>query len=89
MHATATLDFAVILDGQIELETETDSTVLGPGDCVVQRGTQHRWRVVGDGPCTYLVGLLSPEPVHRSPIRCPSARTPTRPGAPGGRLRRR
>ncbi len=62
MHATDTLDVALILDGQIELETETDSTVLGPGDCVVQRGTQHRWRVVGEGPCTYLVGLLSPEP---------------------------
>src|SRR6478735_459149 len=61
MHATDTLDFALILDGRIELETETDSTVLGPGDCVVQRGTQHRWRVVGDGPCTYLVGLISPE----------------------------
>lgn len=60
MHATATLDVAVILTGTIELDTEAGSTILGPGDCVVQQGTQHRWRVVGDEPCGYLVALLSP-----------------------------
>lgn len=60
MHSTATLDVAVILTGTIELDTESGSTVLGPGDCVVQQGTQHRWRVLGDEPCGYLVALLSP-----------------------------
>jgi uncharacterized cupin superfamily protein len=58
MHATATLDFAVILAGEIELEVEDGCVRLGAGDCVVQRGTQHRWRVVGDGPCTYAVALF-------------------------------
>lgn len=67
MHATATLDFAVILDGQIELESETGGVVLGPGDCVVQRGTQHRWRVVGDGPCRYLVALFGIVPGASEP----------------------
>lgn len=62
MHATATLDFAVILDGAIELEAEDGCVRLGPGDCVVQRGTQHRWRVVGDGPCTYAVALFALDP---------------------------
>jgi quercetin dioxygenase-like cupin family protein len=73
MHATDTLDFAVILDGSIELETESDATVLGVGDCVVQRGTQHRWRVVGDGPCTYLVALFSPQ--ADSPAAAPGVLT--------------
>jgi uncharacterized cupin superfamily protein len=58
MHATATLDFAVILDGEIELEVEEGCVRLGRGDCVVQRGTQHRWRVVGAGPCSYAVALF-------------------------------
>jgi uncharacterized cupin superfamily protein len=58
MHATATLDLCVILDGEIELEVEDGCVRLGAGDCVVQRGTQHRWRVVGDGPCTYAVALF-------------------------------
>jgi mannose-6-phosphate isomerase-like protein (cupin superfamily) len=72
MHATATLDVCVILDGSIELDTESGSTLLGPGDCVVQQGTQHRWRVVGDRPCSYLVALLSPVP----------GATPAAPGPP-------
>jgi mannose-6-phosphate isomerase-like protein (cupin superfamily) len=72
MHATATLDVAVILDGSIELDTESGATVLGPGDCVVQQGTQHRWRVVGDRPCSYLVALLSPS----------AAEAPAAPGPP-------
>jgi quercetin dioxygenase-like cupin family protein len=58
MHATATLDFAVVLGGEIELEVEDGCVRLGAGDCVVQRGTQHRWRVVGDGPCSYAVALF-------------------------------
>jgi mannose-6-phosphate isomerase-like protein (cupin superfamily) len=62
MHATATLDVCVILDGTIELDTESGCVTLGRGDCVVQQGTQHRWRVVGDRPCSYLVALLSPVP---------------------------
>lgn len=70
MHATPTLDFAVIVTGAIELDTESGSTVLGPGDCVVQQGTQHRWRVVGDEPCGYLVTMLSPRP--GTPLPAPS-----------------
>jgi quercetin dioxygenase-like cupin family protein len=54
MHATPTLDFVVVLSGEIELGLEAESVVLGPGDVLVQRGTVHRWRVLGDGPCTIL-----------------------------------
>lgn len=48
MHATDTLDYLVILSGTLVLETETGEVNLGPGDCVVQRGTAHAWR--NDGP---------------------------------------
>lgn len=48
MHATDTIDYLVILKGALVLETETGEVVLGPGDCVVQRGTAHAWR--NDGP---------------------------------------
>jgi mannose-6-phosphate isomerase-like protein (cupin superfamily) len=73
MHATATLDFAVILDGEIELETEDGCVRLGAGDCVVQRGTQHRWRVVGDGPCTYAVALFALDPAASASAGEPAA----------------
>ena len=57
MHASETIDCLVIVSGQIELILEKGSTILGPGDCLVQRGTQHGWRVIGDEPCTF-AGIL-------------------------------
>ena len=62
MHATATLDFEWIVEGEIELELEDGCVRMGPGDCAIQRGTQHRWRVVGDGPCTYVVAMFALDP---------------------------
>ncbi len=73
MHATDTLDFMIVLDGEIVLGMEEGERRLGPGDAVVQRGTMHRWRVVGDGPCTYVVAMLRTAPDARR-RQCP--RTP-------------
>ncbi len=45
MHRTDSLDYGIVLSGQLELELEQGvKTLLGPGDIVVQRGTAHRWR---------------------------------------------
>ena len=52
MHATDTLDVVFIVSGRVELVLESGATMLGPGECVVQRGTAHGWRVVGDEPLT-------------------------------------
>jgi quercetin dioxygenase-like cupin family protein len=57
MHRTPTLDFVIIVSGRLELLLDTGTVQLGPGDCVVQRGTSHGWRVMGDEPCT-LVGVF-------------------------------
>lgn len=67
MHATATLDLEWILEGEIELELEDGCVRMGPGDCAIQRGTQHRWRVVGDGPCTYMVAMFAIDPLAEPP----------------------
>ena len=34
----------MVLEGEISLELDTGEVLLGPGDCVVQRGTRHAWR---------------------------------------------
>ncbi len=60
MHTTDTLDFEVIVDGEIVLDLDDGEHHLRPGDVVVQRGTPHRWRVVGDRPCTYLAVMVRP-----------------------------
>ena len=63
MHATDTLDLMVVLDGEILLGmADGTETTVRAGDAVVQRGTLHRWRVSGDGPCTYWVTMLRPDP---------------------------
>lgn len=62
MHRSNTLDFVWVISGQIELILEGGSTILKPGDTVVQRGTQHGWRVVGDEPCTFVGVLLDATP---------------------------
>ena len=62
MHATDTLDFMVVLDGEIVLGLDDGEYRLGPGDVVIQRGTAHRWRVAGDRPCVYAVFMLRTDP---------------------------
>jgi quercetin dioxygenase-like cupin family protein len=68
MHATDTLDFMIVLDGEIVLGMEEGERRLGPGDAVVQRGTMHRWRVVGDRPCTFVVAMLRTAPDAPPPV---------------------
>ena len=60
MHATDTLDFMAVLDGEIVLGLDDGEHHLRQGDCVVQRGNAHRWRIVGDRPCTYAVAMVRP-----------------------------
>jgi len=52
MHVTDTVDYGIVLSGAVALEVDDGVTVeLSPGDCVVQNGTMHAWRVRGDEPC--------------------------------------
>jgi mannose-6-phosphate isomerase-like protein (cupin superfamily) len=44
MHTTDTIDFEVVLSGELVLELDDGAEVtLRPGDTVVQNGTRHRW----------------------------------------------
>jgi hypothetical protein len=85
MHTTDTLDLVVVLDGRIVLGLDDGEHELGPGDAVIQRGTSHRWRVVGPEPCTYAVVMLRPDAAAPAPLALePRAGT----GAPEGAPRR-
>lgn len=68
LPTTPTLDFGIVLSGQLELGLETESRLLSPDDVVVQRGTAHSWRVPGPDPCTIAFILLDAreaKQVHR------------------------
>src|SRR4051794_1667090 len=52
MHRTPTLDVGIVISGAVALELDSGQIAhLGPGDSVIQRGTMHAWRVIGDVPC--------------------------------------
>jgi mannose-6-phosphate isomerase-like protein (cupin superfamily) len=56
MHTTDTIDFEVILAGELVLELDDGAEkVLRPGDTVVQNGTRHRWHNRGPEPATMAV----------------------------------
>lgn len=43
MHRTETVDYGIVLDGEVVLVLDDSETLLRAGDVVVQRGTNHRW----------------------------------------------
>jgi hypothetical protein len=51
MQKTRTLDFCLVLDGEITLVLDTEEVHLRAGDTVVQRGTNHAWSNRSDQPC--------------------------------------
>lgn len=58
MHKTETLDYIIILAGELYLILEDTETLLKPGDFVIQRGTNHAWSNRSDKPCIQLAILL-------------------------------
>jgi uncharacterized cupin superfamily protein len=51
MQRTRTLDFCLILEGEVMLVLDTEEVHLKAGDTVVQRGTNHAWNNRSDRPC--------------------------------------
>lgn len=59
MHCTDTVDYAVLLEGEIHLELDDGaSRQLAPKDVVIQNGTRHAWRNKSDKPATMLFVLV-------------------------------
>jgi quercetin dioxygenase-like cupin family protein len=60
-HTTPTIDYIIVLSGEVDLELDAGSVHLTPGDIVVQRATRHAWRVNGDQPCV-MAGINISQP---------------------------
>ncbi len=65
MHATDTIDYLVIISGNVTLVLEDGEAALGPGDLVVDRGVMHAWRNDTDVPCVAAVVNLPAAPVGK------------------------
>ena len=70
MHTTPTVDYGIVLDGEIWLELdEGRTTLLRQHDVVIQNGTRHAWRNKSERAATVafvLIGAHAERNVARS-----------------------
>jgi Cupin domain len=62
-HKTNTVDYIIVLEGEIYALMDEGETLLKAGDILVQRGTNHSWSVRGSKPCIVAAILVSAHPV--------------------------
>lgn len=62
-HATPTVDYMVMLRGELWLVLDEGETRVAPGDVVVQNGTRHAWQNRGETPATFAVVMVGARPV--------------------------
>ena len=61
MHETKTIDYIVLLDGDVTLLLDDDEVKLKPFDVIVQRGTNHAWVNNGSDPALFIAVLIDSE----------------------------
>lgn len=63
-HRTDSVDYAVVMSGEIDMELDDGMIVhLKAGDVLVQRGTIHNWSNKGTVPCVIAFTLIGAKPV--------------------------
>jgi len=65
MHATATVDYIIVLKGEIWAILDKGEKLLKQGDVLIQRGTNHSWSVRTKEPCIVAAVLIGARPVGR------------------------
>ncbi len=64
-HRTDTIDYAIVLSGEIDMELDGDEVVhIKAGDVLVQRGTIHNWVNRGSETCRICFILVDAKPVE-------------------------
>ena len=59
MHRTETIDYVIVMSGEIDMEMDDTVVHLKAGDVLVQRGTIHNWVNKGTEPCVIAFVLIS------------------------------
>ncbi|MFN3658525.1 MAG: cupin domain-containing protein [Pseudolabrys sp.] len=62
-HRTDSIDYAVVMSGEIDMDLDGEVVHLKAGDVLVQRGTIHNWINKGSVPCVIAFTLVSANPV--------------------------
>ncbi|MGC2204202.1 MAG: cupin domain-containing protein [Stellaceae bacterium] len=62
-HRTDSIDYAVVMSGEVNMELDDTTVHLKAGDVLVQRGTIHNWVNRGTEPCVIAFVLIAAKPV--------------------------
>lgn len=63
MHKTDTIDYVIVLSGEIFALMDEGEVLLRAGDCLIQRGTSHAWSNRTQEPCVIAFVLVAAKPV--------------------------
>ena len=63
-HRTDSIDYAVVISGEIDMVLDDTTVHLKAGDVLVQRGTIHNWINNGAEPCTIAFSLIDAKAVE-------------------------
>ena len=63
MHRTETVDYCLVLAGEIDMEMDRETIHLKAGDVVIQRGTNHAWINRGTEPARIAFVLIDAKPL--------------------------
>jgi mannose-6-phosphate isomerase-like protein (cupin superfamily) len=58
MHRTESVDYGIVIEGEMTLVLDDSEVLLKPGSVVVQRGTNHAWANRSGRPCRMLFVLV-------------------------------
>ena len=63
MHQTRSIDYAIVLSGEIWAIMDVGETKMVAGDVLVQRGTNHAWANRSGAPCIMAFVLIDAQPL--------------------------
>jgi naringenin degradation protein FdeH len=63
MHRTETIDYVIVLEGEIEMDMDRSTVKMRAGDVMVQRGTNHAWANRSSSRARVAFVLIDAEPL--------------------------
>jgi quercetin dioxygenase-like cupin family protein len=63
MHRTETVDYVIVIEGEIEMDMDASTVKLRAGDILIQRGTNHAWANRGSKRARVAFVLVDAEPL--------------------------
>jgi uncharacterized cupin superfamily protein len=63
MHRTDTIDYVIVIEGEIDMDMDDSTVTLKQGDVMVQRGTNHAWANRSGARARVAFVLIDAEPL--------------------------